>query len=135
MTLKITQDELLLEAIRLVTGWQTITKVTPLNNGCYAVGTIGKGKIVSGSKVRYFLADAQTWQRAKIRKLVQNSRSVNLELIDGLYVSDTGHVTDGRQCSCQYQQYQNDFDFNICKHAIKASKLMGIQNFSQWMTA
>lgn len=130
--MRITQSQLIYEAITVILQTFELTKVTPLKNGCYAVGYAGKGTIVSGKKIAQLLETQynRLYQKAYIRKLVTNSKTVVFikQYTNSAY-TDKGYRVALNSCSCPFAKHESE----ICKHMIAYARLNGISSLSEYI--
>lgn len=129
--IKVTEQQLVYEAVCFILQTKQLTKITPFKNGCFAVGYQNRGRIVSGRKVREILEKNHEYlyQKAVVRKLVQNSYGV--EWVK--HYSQSSYTTKGyrvtlNSCSCPFTK-----ESSICKHMIAYARLTGIMSLNQYL--
>ena len=128
----ITKSQLVYEAIAVVLQVAELTKVTPLKNGCYAVGYAGRGTIISGKKIAQLLETQynRLYQKAYIRKLVINSKTVVFvkQYTNSAY-TDKGYRVTLKSCACPFAKHES----TICKHMIAYARLNEINSLSEYI--
>ena len=132
--MRITESQLVYEAITYILQAQELSKVTLMKNGCYAVGFSGKGTIISGKKVQALLDEKREYlyNKACVRKLVANSKTVEfVKHYTNSSYTDKGYRVTLNSCSCLFHKVGNP----ICKHQIAYAKLNGISSLSQFIEA